>query len=392
MLDYKFRIYPNKHQEETLENMLEIDRLFYNQSLEERIRDRGLKYHEQQNNLPIKRKVIESLQQVHSQLLQDVLRRLDKAFQAFDRIQAYERWLHKINPKHKINPRKGFPKFKRRDRYNSLTYSQQPGFHLTECKLKLAFVEGLVNIKIHRIPIGTIKTCTIIRGIDRWFACFACNSNRQKNNNNKTAGIDVGLKNWMTLDSGEINDRPRFQNAAIAQIKHLQRSLSRKKKGSNNRKKAKALLAKKWRKVRLQREDYCQKVTTKLAKRFQTIKFEKLNISNMVKGKFAKAIYDATWYKLRELADYKSEVVLVDHRNTTQKCSNCKSIPTMKLPLSVRKYTCEKCGLMIDRDHNAAINIAMGSERTNVIEKLPLYASEKRHVSDFNETRSPRSL
>ncbi|MGC2574641.1 MAG: transposase [Candidatus Nitrosopolaris sp.] len=379
MLDYKFRIYPNKHQTYILNDMIEIDRLFYNQSLEERIKDRGLKYREQQNNLPKKRNTLDALRQlqplqrIHSQVLQDVLRRLDKAFKAYDRIQVYEKWLHLINPKHKINPRKGFPKFKRRDRYNSLTYSQQPGFRLTEGKLKFALVEGLVRIKMHRIPVGTIKTCTIIWDIDRWFACLSCDSDRPKNNNDKTAGIDVGLKNWMTLDSGEMIDRPRFQDTAIHQIKHVQRSLSRKQKGSNNRKKVKTLSAKKWRKVRLQRDDYCQKVTTKLAKRFQTIKFEKLNISNMVKGKLAKAIYDATWYKLRQLADYKSEVVLVDHRNTTQKCSQCGSLPSQKLPLSVRKYKCERCGLMIDRDHNAAINIKMGSERANVIERLYSY-------------------
>ena len=359
MITYKFRIYPSKQQIATLEQSIETCRILYNQSLEERLKDKGLKYFEQKRNLTQKRKTSSSLQKIHSQVLQTVISRLERAFQNYhiDRVV-------------------GQPNFKRYGRYNSITYPQFGSFHIKENRLRLAFIDGLIKVRIHRIPIGTIKTCTIIRDIDRWFACFACSddaANRVKTRNNKTASVDVGLNNWMKLDNGERIDRPRFLDAAIKNIKRLQADLSRKKKGSKHWQKGKVSLAKAWRKVRLQREDYCQKVTTKLAKRFQTIVFEKLSIDKMVKNhRLADKILDATWYKLRQLAAYKAEVVIVDPSNTTQRCSRCGLIPEKKIGLDVRIYNCNGCGLVIDRDHNAALNILkMGSERTHV-EKKPL--------------------
>lgn len=123
--------------------------------------------------------------------------------------------------------------------------------------------------------------------------------------------------------------------------------------------------------MRLQREDYYQKVTTDLARRFQTLVFEKLKISNMVKSHLAYQIYNASWYKLRQLADYKSEVVLIEPSYTTQRCSRCDKIPEQKIGLDVRIYNCDGCGFIIDRDHNAARNIKLSSERA-LVEKLPL--------------------
>ncbi|MGC2574643.1 MAG: transposase [Candidatus Nitrosopolaris sp.] len=177
MLCYKFRIYPNQKQIQALEQIIESCRLLYNQSLEERRKDSGLKYNEQKRNLTQKRKNISSLQNIHSQVLQNVLLRLEKAFQ-----------------NHHRNPNQwGMPMFKRHFRYNSITYPQLGGFQVVGDKLKLAFVDGLINVKLHRVTKGVMKTCTIIKDIDRWFVCFSCNDNRQKNVNGKKVGIDVGL-------------------------------------------------------------------------------------------------------------------------------------------------------------------------------------------------------
>ncbi|MGA8080494.1 MAG: transposase [Candidatus Nitrosopolaris sp.] len=233
-------------------------------------------------------------------------------------------------------------------------------------------------MRLHRIPIGSIKTCTIIRDIDRWFACFSCNNNRKKITNNIIASLDVGIHNWIKLDNGEIIDRPRFLDGAVKNITRLQRELSRKKKGSKHWQKTKIMLAKAWRRVRLQREDYCQKTTTNMAKRFATIVFEKLSISKMVKShRLAGKILDATWYKLRQLAAYKAEVVTVDPSNTTQRCSSCGLIPEKRIELDVRIYECSNCGLIIDRDHNAALNILkLGSEGT-LVEKEPLLVEDR---------------
>jgi putative transposase len=144
-------------------------------------------------------------------------------------------------------------------------------------------------------------------------------------------------------------------------------------------------LSKAWRKVRLQREDYCQKVTTTLAKRYQTIVFERLNIQNMVKNsKLARQIYDATWYKLQVLAAYKAEVRKVNPSGTTQRCSNCGELPKEKIGLDMRVYECWNCGLVMDRDHNAAKNIV----RLGLEESL----AEKQKVVSMKHETKPRSL
>lgn len=145
------------------------------------------------------------------------------------------------------------------------------------------------------------------------------------------------------------------------------------------------MLSKAWRKVRLQREDYCHKVTTDLARRFERIVFEKLDIQSMVKGrrnsKLSRQIYNATWYKLTQLAAYKAEVPKVNPSNTTQECSKCSWRPEKKIGLEVRVYECGNCGLVMNRDLNAAINILhrdtkTGSERT-LAEKMK--ASSMKH-------------
>ena len=163
MMSFKFRLYPSKQQTQTLNDSIEVCRLLYNQSLEERLKDKGLRYYEQKRNLTQKRKVTPALQSIHSQVLQDVVWRVDRAFQNYHR-----------------DFKVGRPNFKRHGRYNSITYPQSGSFYIKENRLRLAFVDGLIKLRLHRIPIGTIKTCTIIRDIDRWFACFSCDINDGK--------------------------------------------------------------------------------------------------------------------------------------------------------------------------------------------------------------------
>jgi putative transposase len=290
-------------------------------------------------------------------VLQNVVWRLERAFQNYHRDRKI-----------------GQPKFKRHGRYNSITYTQYGSFCIKENKLKLAFVDGLIKLKLHRPFVAEkIKTCTIVRDIDRWFACFSCNNDIQNSSSSDIVGVDVGLLNWMMLSNGEIFDRPRFLGASTERVKRLQRSLSRKKKGSRDREKARIQLAKSWRKVRLQRDDYCQKITTSLAKRFGKIVFEKLSIDKMVRNhNLAQSILDSTWYKIRQLAACKAEVIIVDPSNTTQRCSCCGSMPEKKIDLKVRVYKCSSCGLVLNRDHNAALEILRkGLEQTHM-EKLPL--------------------
>jgi len=180
MKAYKFRIYPNKDQTQALTQTIETCRLLYNESLEERRKDRGLSYYDQKRQLTQKRNIATtmkdaSLKHIHSQVLQNVLLRLERTFQNYHRDRNV-----------------GQPRFKRYGRYNSITYPQYGAFSIRENKLKLSFVNGLIKIKIHRIPVGTIKTCTIIRDIDRWFACITTITAISNNTNIKTDSV-IGL-------------------------------------------------------------------------------------------------------------------------------------------------------------------------------------------------------
>ena len=346
MKAYKFRIYPNKDQTQALTQTIETCRLLYNESLEERRKDRGLSYYDQKRQLTQKRNIATtmkdaSLKHIHSQVLQNVILRLERAFQNY----------------HRDRMKVGQPRFKRHGRYNSITYPQYGSFSIRENRLKLTFVNGLIKIKMHRIPVGTMKTCTIIRDIDRWFVCITMtttikNTNiKIKNKNDSVIGVDVGLTNWITLSDGQVIDRPKFLAKSLKKIKTLQRKLSKKKKGSHNKLKATIQLAKLWRKVRLQREDYCHKVTTDLTKRYRTMIFEKLSISNMVKNhNLATSILDATWYKIKQLAAYKAEVYQeVPAKDTTQICSSCGYLPNIKKKLDDRIHECLSCGLKLER-------------------------------------------
>jgi putative transposase len=229
-----------------------------------------------------------------------------------------------------------------------------------------------------------LKTCTIIRDIDRWFACITLtntNTTITANNikNDSVIGVDIGLTNWITLSDGQVIDRPKFLAKSLKKIKTLQRILSKKKNGSKNRQKARIALAKLWRNVRLQREDYCHKVTTNLTKRYRTIIFEKLFIGNMIKNhNLASSILDATWYKIKQLAAYKAEVYQeVPARDTTQRCSSCGCLPDIKKKLDDRIHKCFNCGLVMDRDHNAALNVlrkSIGLGQT-FVERKPLLVS-----------------
>jgi putative transposase len=377
---YRFRIYPNGEQEARLNNTLQTCRRFYNTSLSQRSNIYGIGYYEQNELTKQIRQNDKDLKQVHSQVLQQVLLRLDKAYQAFfKRLTKY-------------------PKFKRKHHYNSFTYPQS-GFKLNtqNNRIKL-FSIGNVKIKLHRDIIGEIKRCSVIRDIDQWYVCFSCdNYDNIITNNNKVIiktkepiGIDLGLISTITLSNGEKVENPRILNKSIEKIKKLQRILSRKQKGSHNRQKARIQLARLWRKVRRQRLDFVHKLSTDLVRKYKPIIFEKLTINNMVKNhRLAASILNATWGKLYEMTAYKVERYGIDcfkipPRDTTQRCSRCGLKSEASKDLKDRIHKCLSCGLVMDRDHNAAINVlTLGLEQSNA-ENLPLLVQPKRkRISKF---------
>jgi putative transposase len=346
MKTYKYRLYPTKTQKLKLESTLNDCRWLYNSALEQRkiaYRQFGvsLNYYKQASEL----KEL-GFKHIHSQVLQDVLKRADKAFQNFFR-------------RVKLGEKPGYPRFKGYGWYDSFTYPQS-GFNLTDNKLKLSKI-GTIKVKLHRKIKGTIKTCTIKRELNNWYVCFACEVEPMPlPKTNKVIGVDMGLEKFATLSDNTMIENPKYLRKSESKLKCEQRKLSRKKKGSNQRKKQRERVAKLHRKIRNQRTDFLHKESKKLVDNYDVIVFEDLQIKNMVKNHhLAKSISDASWSKFIEYTTYKAEnagkmVKFVNPRNTSQICSSCGL--TVKKSLAVRVHKCT-CGLTLDRDVNAAINI-----------------------------------
>ena len=365
---YRFRLYPTRTQESPLNETLETCRLLHNWMLAER-REKHIGFHEQKKSLVELKKREKYLRAVHSQVLQDVVLRLDKTHHAFFMGLARR------------------PRFKRKGRYNSFRYPQLGGFWVIGKTLRLSKI-GSVKMKLHRPIEGMPKTCTIIRDIDQWYACIsaAVESKPIESREGEPVGVDLGVAKLATLSNGRIFENPRHLDNSITRLKTFQRGLSRTKRGSSNREKARVLLAKAWRKVRNQRLDLAHKVSADLASEYSTIVFEDLHIPSMVKNhSLASAITDASWGQLRRLTAYKAErrggrVILVEPRGTSQKCSGCGEV--VPKGLSERVHDCPNCGLVLDRDVNAARNIlAAGLEQARA-EEQPLLV-QRRRISKF---------
>jgi putative transposase len=349
---YKYRLYPNKEQKKKLNDTLWLCSMVYNRCLAER-RDawkneqRSLTAYDQIKQLPVWKKEDPRLNQVYSQVLQDVVRRLDKAFQAFFR-------------RVKVGEKPGYPRFKSARRYDSFTYPQN-GFQLQNGRLQLAKI-GLVKIKLHRPLQGKVKTLTIRRQADGWYACFSVEVEPSiLPPSQKAVGIDLGVESFAVTSDGEFFPAARHLRRAERNLKRLQRMVSRRQKGSTRRKKAVRQLAKAHLHIANQRKDMAHKVARSLVNRYGIIAVEDLNILGMLRNHhLAKSISDAGWGLFVNILKAKAaeagrQVVEVDPRNTSQVCSGCGCI--VKKPLSQRWHDCPECGTSLHRDVNAARNI-----------------------------------
>ena len=349
---YKFRMYPNKQQEASLDLTLDTCRYLYNQALADRKnayeQERISRTYEDQAARLVAEKKDGNFKGVFSQVLQDVLRRLDKSFKSFFR-------------RVKNGETPGYPRFKGKGWYKSFTYPQV-GFKLDGSKLTLSKI-GSIRIFKHREVEGKIKTCTIKKdNLGHWYAILVSEVEDVSPIEPKTAiGVDVGLKSLVALSTGDTIQYPQYYIQAEEKLAVAQRNFSRKKSGSANRLKAKAKVAKLHQKIQHHRDEFLHQVSRMIVDSADLIVFENLNISGMLKNhNLAKHIQDHAWGKLIQFAQSKAAkagkmVELVDARYTSQKCSQC-GIMVPKT-LADRTHLCPNCGLEMDRDINASLNI-----------------------------------
>ena len=364
---YEYRLYPSKKTTKILNNQLELCRHLYNNALTERkeayrLSHISLNYKLQANELPAVKSENPEYNDIHSQVLQDVLNRLDKAFKNF---------FNRIKNKAKKGKKAGFPRYKSYGQYNSLTYTQS-GFKLSNNYNKLSLSKiGLIKIIMHRELIGNIKTCTIKKDkVGDWFACFTCEfpdavkKPLEEIKEQYIIGVDAGINKLAVLSNG-INgveiENPEILRKSEESIKIAQRELSRKKRGSKNRLNAKQRMAKRQRKLANARKDYLHKVASEIVKSGDIMVFEDLNVQGMVQNhNLAGRISYASWSKLVGNCIYKADdaskyVEFVNPNGTIQLCSRCGAV--VRKALSERIHKCNNCGLEMDRDLNAALNI-----------------------------------
>ena len=373
---YQYRLRLTPQQQATIDHWLELCRRQYNYRLAERfnwyqqnrcdinacplvchlpeLKERP-GYYSQKRDLVNSKNLFPEYQDLPSHTLQDVVARVEKAF---------DRWLKgDCNGK-----RSGKPRFKGQGRYRSITFPDP----IKPEHIKGRFVQlpkiGKLKLILHRpLPDGfKIKTAAIIRKADGYYITLSLQDASVPTltpdipNLENTIGIDMGLKAFLVDDSGQDKLIPQHYRQAEKRLKRLQRSLSRKHKGSNRRRKAVKRVAKAHLKVSNQRQDFHYKTAKKLLSQGKHVAHEKLNIKGIARTRLAKSTYDAGWGQFLSILSIKAEragllAIAVNPNGTTQNCSGCGA----KVPktLKDRVHHCPECGLTLDRDHNAAINI-----------------------------------
>lgn len=350
---------------------------YYDEEMRKQLtREHAIGYYEQKRELVDVKEERPEYQDIASHVLQDVIMRLKHAFDGFFR-------------RIKNGEQPGYPRFQGRNRYDSFTYPDGAGWKL-EAQKRPTDKKGMVKVNLHLSKIGTvklhlhrdiegkIKTLTIKREGEHWYAVFTCEIGKSKPLaiSYEDVGIDLGVTHFGALSNGEFIDHPRYFRKAEKKLAKAQQVLARKKRSSHRRKKAACQVARCHRKIANQRRDFQHKASRKLVNRYQIIVFEDLKTANLVKrpqpkqdenGKYLpngasakaglnKSIVDAGWATFTEMVSAKAAwagrtVVFVNPYMTSQLCSGCGAV--VKKDLSERWHSCE-CGTELDRDTNSA--------------------------------------
>lgn len=348
---FKYRLYPTPEQESQLLQQAGNTRFLWNKLLEINIKTHKDTHkfqfsYEMIMSIPKLKEEFEFLKLSFSQSLQQIGRQLDHAL------------------KDTFKKTKGFPKFKKRGVRDSFKIPQK--FNLNKNSVKLPKI-GEVKWILHRNWEGNPKFITVSRDGNQWYCSVTCEVNlpdkKLSTNTENIVGVDVGLKEFATFSDNTTIPNPRHLNKQLNKLKREQCWLSRKEKGSNNRKKQIEKVQTVHRKIRNTRKDFLHKITSNIIAKYSGVVLEDLNIKGMMKNsKLARHISDVGWYEFNRMLEYKSlwnakHFIKIDRWYASSKiCNECGS-KKVDLKLSDRIYVCEDCGNIVDRDFNASSNI-----------------------------------
>ena len=361
---HKYRLYPTKPQEAAMFETLRLTRQLYNAALEQRIsaykkQGKTVTGYDQQKELTALKKACPEFEAVYSHVLQEPLERLDK---------AYKRFFARV----KQGVTAGFPRFKPAQRWNSFKFKEvwdkkkgrwlSPGRPTDDGKRINIPKIGSVKCKFHRPLEGTPKTLQIVHECGEWYAVYTCEVPLAPLPATGSAvGVDVGTTWFAITSDGEFVENPRHLKNGLKKLRVQQRTVARRKKGSNRRKKAVKLVAKTHQKIRRQRLDFHHKTARRLVNEHDVIAHEDLKVSNMVKSNLARSISDVGWSQFFDIlslkaADAGRKVIAVDPRHTSQRCHQC-GHTCRENRISQARFVCVACGHSENADINASRNI-----------------------------------
>lgn len=350
---FKYRLFPDSAQVAGLNDMLGSFCDLYNACLQQRIeayrrQGRTLGYVDQANELKAVRLDDERLAGYSYSAEQQVVRRLDKAFRAFfSRIRR---------------GKGGFPRFRAKSRFDSADFRVGDGLTIRRSgKLGIVGIPGEIKVRWHRdLPAGArVAAAVLSRSCGKWYICFSVETPDAYGPHlvRAAVGIDVGLTSLIATSDSDTVPTPQWVGTASRKQRRLQRALSRCRRGSKRRLKAKVRLARHSARVANQRRDFTHKLSRTLVNRYSHIAFEDLNITGLARGRLAKSVLNAAWGQLISFTDYKAAyagglVAKVNPRGTSQECDCCGRVTPKTL--SDRIHACPGCGTFEDRDVHAA--------------------------------------
>lgn len=344
MLTYKRKLILNKAQQARIDGWIGVCRVVYNLGLEVRIeawKNKQVTVHKYalMKQVTELRGEIDWIADAPQQSLELTIERLDATYKRFFKGAGFPRWASKR-------------------KYNSISFKRDGKvLNIDGNRVNLPKLGMLKMFKDAEI-IGNIKTATIIKEPTGYFICINTDAVKpiQNQNESQILGIDMGITHFAVDSNGGFISNPKHFKRYERQLRIENRSLSRKKKGSNSWKRQVNKLALLHHKIRNVRRDFLHKESTKIAKANHTVILEDLNISGMAKSRLSKHILDAGWGTFRTMLEYKTNVVAINPKFTSQTCNDC-GTKDSKSRISQSRFVCTSCGVESNADENAAKNI-----------------------------------